>query len=611
MSQITDVHLLRLVKMRKGNFKMELRPARSTRFLPVVLMLVIGLALVGLVMLAVPSTQASPMNVPPLPPTITPTPGVNYEVGNFCVDDYQPGSNCTANDVRIASLEPDLSEVCLAVGDYATVRFKAEIVAGSTERYDIGLFIATEGGSAQTGDFCYHDFLQPVTTGTPELTEGWGPFRETEGAKADNCGDTLQGESNFYFTQAEVTFLCADNNNDGIVDPISTCLSWDNNVNGTCTNVKNAYPSTDAKCRCEPIGTGTIIYRGLDYGDLPDSPYPTLKANSGPFHAVQDANNDGTPDTIGTSTAVWLGDYIDTETDGQPNGGATGDDANQPAPVSADDEDGVTPTINYQWSIANGGSVDVKVKTSDANGCTVANPCKLALYFDWNGDGDFDDVSEETIKTVTGSTAGTTQDVTFPVAAGPGGVLLSNVYARFRLYANGTTPDADIAPTGLVENGEVEDYYIELTPLGVVLLDFSVVCTGGRPEISWETASELYTQGFNVWRNTSSGGPQNKLNGTMIPGHPGSPLGYTYSYLDTTAAYNTTYYFWLEDIDTSGVSTFNGPIDAECQAPTSVGFDTVEANPAAGLPVGALPAAGLLALGAAGAAAVWLKRRRA
>lgn len=585
-------------------------------------MLVIGLALVGLVMLTVPSTQASPMNVPALGPTITPTPGVNYEFGNFCVDDYQPGSNCTANDVRIASLEPDLSEVCLAVGDYATVRFKAEIVAGSTERYDIGLFIATDGGSAQTGNSCYHDFLQPVTTGTPELTQGWGPFRETEpGIKSDNCGDTLQGESNFYFTQAEVTFLCADNDNDGIVDPISTCLSWDNNTNGICTNVKNAFPSTDAKCRCEPIGTGTIIYRGLDYGDLPDTGsgtgignYETFKANTGPFHAVQDANNDGTPDTIGTSTAVWLGDYIDLETDGQPTAGATGDDTNDTNPAQGiqDDEDGVTPTIGYEWSIANGGSVDVKVKTSDANGCTVANPCKLALYFDWNGDGDFDDVSEETIKTVTGSTAGTTQSVTFPIG-GLGGitVLPTYVYARFRLYADGTTPNADIEPIDLVENGEVEDYYFGLTPLGVVLLDFSVVCTGGRPEISWETASELYTQGFNVWRNTTSGGPQNKLNATMIPGHPGSPLGYTYSYLDNTAAYNTTYYYWLEDIDTSGVSTFNGPIDAECQAPTSVGFDTVEANPAAGLPVGALPAAGLLALGAAGAAAVWLKRRRA
>jgi hypothetical protein len=498
------------------------------------------------------------------------------------------------------------------------VRFKAEIVAGSTERYDIGLFIATDGGSAQTGNSCYHDFLQPVTTGTPDLTSGFGPFRETEGNKADNCGDTLQGESNFYSTQAEVTFLCADNNNDGIVDPISTCLSWDNNVNGTCLDVTDAFPSTNSKCRCEPIGTGTIIYRGLDYGDLPDTStgtatgdYQTLKANTGPYHAVQDANNDGTPDTIGTVPAVWLGDWIDLEIDGQPTVGATGDDTNDTNPAAGiqDDEDGVNPTIGFEWSIANGGSVDVKVKTSDANGCTVANPCKLALYFDWNGDGDFDDVNEETIRTVTGSTAGTTQGVTFPIG-GMGGitVLPSNVYARFRLYADGTTPAADIVPTGLVENGEVEDYYFELTPLGVVLLDFSVVCTGGRPEISWETASELYTQGFNVWRNTLNTGPQDKLNANMIPGHPGSSQGYTYSYLDTTAAYNTTYYYWLEDIDTSNVSTFNGPIDAECQAPTSVGLETVEANPAAGA---ALPAAALLAVGAAGAAAVWLRRRRA
>ncbi len=560
-------------------------------------MLVIGLALVGLVMLTVPATQASPAIVPMASPTITPVAGVNYEFGNFCVDDYKPGSNCTANDVRIASLTPRLSDVCLAVGDTATVRFKAEIVAGSQSRYDIGLFIATDGGSAQTGNSCYHDFLQPVTTGTPDLINGYGPFREIEGADADMCGDAVQNESNFYFTQAEVTFPCTDADSDGIVDPISTCLSWDNNVSGVCTTVKDAFPGTVAKCRCEPIGTGTIIYRGLDYGDLPDAPYSTLKANAGPYHAVQDANNDGTPDTIGGVTAVWLGARIDMETDGQPNAAATGDDiAGGP-----DDEDGVDPTIGYEWSIANGGSVDVTVSRSDTNSCTQASPCKLAMYFDWDGDGAFG-AGEETIRDVVGGP----QSVTFPISGIT--TLPSSVYSRFRLYRVAVP---SYSSTGLVQNGEVEDYKIELTPLGVVLLDFSVVCTGGRPEISWETASELYTQGFNVWRNTSSGGPQNKLNATMIPGHPGSPNSYTYSYLDTTAAYNTTYYFWLEDIDTSGVSTFNGPISVECQAPTSVGLDTVEANPAAGLPVGALPAASLLALGAAGAAAVWLKRRRA
>ena len=62
----------------------------------------------------------------------------------------------------------------------------------------------------------------------------------------------------------------------------------------------------------------------LDFGDAPDTPYPTLLTNNGARHAI---------------TGLTLGTSIDPEGDGQPNATATGDDI-----ANLADEDGVTFT---------------------------------------------------------------------------------------------------------------------------------------------------------------------------------------------------------------------------------------------------------------------------
>lgn len=543
--------------------------------------------------------------------TLVGTASAQQGPGPYCAGAFVTPANCTANDVAIASLSPDISEVCLSVDDTVSVAFIAEVAAGAHERYDIGLYVATDGGSALTGTSCYHDFLRPPypLNDPSQFNANGGPFRNFDG---DACADVAQNESVFY-QLAVLDIACADNDNDGVVDPISTCTSWDNNSNTTCNNVTQAIPGTPAKCSCQsntpnpPI----LIYSGYDFGDLPDDDsvnpgttgqgdYQTYKADGGPYHAIQkDIDIDGNPDTTGGVPAVWLGPTVDKEDDGQPASDATGDDANDTNPVTPanqDDEDGITPIVG--WTAGGTGTVQVVVSSSN-NTCT---DCNLAYYFDWNDDGDFLDDNEWGSKPVG---FGTTN-----VQFNTPGTLPTSVYSRFRLYT-ATASLGGYAPTGLVLNGEVEDYKIDLTPLAVTLANFSAICSDGQPEISWETVSELDTLGFNVWRNTSNSGPQDRLNASMIPAHPGSAQGYSYSFTDTTAVAGTTYFYWLEDIDTANVSSFNGPIDIQCQSPTSVGMDTVEANPAAGLPVGALPAAGLLVLGAAGAAAVWLKRRRA
>ena len=79
-----------------------------------------------------------------------------------CVDDLTGRTNnCTANDVNLGLLVViDEVDGCAFPGDTAKVKLQAQLQATSAERWDIGMFIATDGGDARVGA-CQHDFLPP------------------------------------------------------------------------------------------------------------------------------------------------------------------------------------------------------------------------------------------------------------------------------------------------------------------------------------------------------------------------------------------------------------------------------------------------------------------
>ena len=68
--------------------------------------------------------------------------------------------------------------------------FSANLVIGATTRYDLGMYIATDGGSALIGSSCYKDVLQPLAdlnaAGNPMNPLGTGPFKNEDG---DSCGE--------------------------------------------------------------------------------------------------------------------------------------------------------------------------------------------------------------------------------------------------------------------------------------------------------------------------------------------------------------------------------------------------------------------------------------
>ncbi len=160
-----------------------------------------------------------------------------------------------------------LVDGCAYPGDTATAILKAELIAGANERYDVGMFINKNGGSAKTDTdttACYRDHLYPTSTTNTDLnvTGGFGPFYNAEITEdpADTCGDIQQNVATFKTLQ-QITIVCQDNTlpPDGTAD-VSTCVSWDNAASdGTaqkpsCTNTLQTLPNTKSKCRCETYG---------------------------------------------------------------------------------------------------------------------------------------------------------------------------------------------------------------------------------------------------------------------------------------------------------------------------------------------------------------------
>ncbi|MBC8355894.1 MAG: hypothetical protein H8E66_28285 [Planctomycetes bacterium] len=172
---------------------------------------------------------------------------------------------------------------------------------------------------------------------------------------------------------------------------------------------------------------------GIDFGDAPDLAGGT---QAGDYETLLD--DDGARHIIGT---LRLGGAVDVEDDAFQSAMADGDDS-----TDDDDEDGVTFCSILQNQKVEG---TVIVDVEGAAG-------KLDAWIDFNNDGDWSDPSEQVL---------TSEDVqvgsnklTFQV---PGLLNPGTTFARFRLSTAG-----GLTPTGLADDGEVEDYRIEILPIG-------------------------------------------------------------------------------------------------------------------------------------------------
>jgi hypothetical protein len=177
-----------------------------------------------------------------------------------------------------------------------------------------------------------------------------------------------------------------------------------------------------------------VEQRELDFGDAPDPSYPSLLANNGARH--QDFSYE------------WLGTGVDGEADSRQ--------------VDLDNfDDGV---IFYPPYISGGtGQVGLIVSVTNPWGgrYTAAHPIYLHGWFDWLGDGDWNDPGENAFSGVAVNPAmwssGQTSDTVIISFTIPAGISVADsIWTRFRLDYNQNLNSV----YGLADFGEVEDHLL-------------------------------------------------------------------------------------------------------------------------------------------------------
>ncbi len=106
-------------------------------------------------------------------------------------------------------------------------------------------------------------------------------------------------------------------------------------------------------------------------------------------------------------------------------------------------------------------------------------------------------------------------------------------------------------------------YYVQQDgPLVVSLASFRAKGLADRVLLEWETATEVNNAGFHIWRALAGSGSYDRITGSLIPAEGGPSWGAAYTYNDQDVKSGRTYNYKLEDIDYSGVSTFQYPASA-------------------------------------------------
>ncbi|MCA9051187.1 MAG: hypothetical protein KDA89_20765, partial [Planctomycetaceae bacterium] len=229
----------------------------------------------------------------------------------------------------------------------------------------------------------------------------------------------------------EQLFYSWDLNNDGTFDVSGLTAAQTSVTYQTLLNLGLTAPSvndivlrvTDTFSGTSVTTSATLTILTVDYGDAP-TPYGTLKADTGAAHTIV--------------PGLHLGAAIDNETDGQIPPGTDGAD-----------EDGITidPGLQGHATIA----------TPAWFTANASAPGKLDIWIDFNNNGQFDSSEHLNFGTSYDVVAG---DNTFNFTVPAGTVTGVDTWVRARLTSAGGQQ-----PTGRADDGEVEDYQIQIAPL--------------------------------------------------------------------------------------------------------------------------------------------------
>ena len=143
-------------------------------------------------------------------------------------------------------------------------------------------------------------------------------------------------------------------------------------------------------------------------------------------------------------------------------------------------------------------------------------------------------------------------------------------------------------------------------PTAVTLSAFSAEWAGDEVRVTWETALEIETLGFNLWRSTNDSAYE-QVNASLVPAAaPGGVMGGNYAFVDENVTLGETYVYKLEELEIGGARNWYGPVSTDGSSPTVAALHALATEQLVWLPV----AAGLVVTVITMALGVVLTKRR-
>src|SRR5262249_31357728 len=131
-----------------------------------------------------------------------------------------------------------VSGACNAPGDLVTIDLTVNYNSTANQRYDLGVFLSTNGTAVVSGSSCVGaaptEGTGDPTTFTPPGTGNFFESLDPSHTPTDTCGDLDSAELNGVNWTVRTTVECIPNDQNQLV--IQSCRVWQQNANhaGSC-----------------------------------------------------------------------------------------------------------------------------------------------------------------------------------------------------------------------------------------------------------------------------------------------------------------------------------------------------------------------------------------
>ncbi|MBI5375841.1 MAG: SBBP repeat-containing protein [Candidatus Schekmanbacteria bacterium] len=175
---------------------------------------------------------------------------------------------------------------------------------------------------------------------------------------------------------------------------------------------------------------------------------------------------------------------------------------------------------------------------------------------------------------ITGNTSSTNFQIAAPIQRAYNGVwdaFVAKIGEASDSDSDGIADSADNCPT--VSNSDQADYNnngqgdaCDPPPTLITLSSFEAKQSGKKVLITWQTATEIDNLGFNILRSETADGEYVKINKKLIKAKGSSTKGASYKFKDKNIEAGKTYFYKLEDIDSSTGPNLSDAVKVEVTA---------------------------------------------